>query len=1069
MILVRAFLKLVSTVQSSGVSVLNCQNPLRGQENKGKCSHACKAIQFVSVPLAVFVLSCFSIEQFATAADVNDRIAVERFQDRDLFTIFSKPTGSTGWQGNWKTSQILPPLIVESQLSTPEQIRHDVLISGTKARNNPLRRQLAETLTDDELFVGFRFLYEPAKQTKGQPDPEFIVLWLDRNEGSDQAVHNTQIPNIGIHFANEGPSQGENVFMIRFGSQKTVWGQQKLIPGNTYHLIARISKEKPGKRNDYSQLQLWVNPNAEDLDQPTLTLKGQQGINQIRWVGFATGVKTEPDDNIRIGDLILSRDWNDVYNFLDADSIHSQKLPTEGMSPSVVWNESIDFRDDIYPILKERCFDCHAGEFPDSGYRLDVRNEFLGYSTGEAFVMPGHSSRSHLIEVLTSKADNQRMPPDDEPLSETQIAKIRAWIDQGLAWDDDLLPTPKVESDHWAFQLIKRPDIPQQSVNSPSVLPIDAFISARQAKHDLQTSEPASKRILVRRLYLDLLGLPPTTAETEAFVNDDSPEAYENLVENVLSSPHYGERMGRFWLDLARWGESQGFQHDIPRPFAWRYRDYVINSFNSDKPYDQFLKEQLAGDELENQSDEALIATGFLAAARISGNQMDKKIQRTEFLFDIVDNTAGALLGLTLECAQCHNHKFEPLSQRDYYRYLAFFAKGQMGNLKLHQAEEISADEIKNWFSKPSYDFYLSEAKKLKIKPSEYAPHTWGYYSPATGNPAVEVLPVVNRSPLPYVPEFLKRQQGRILVRGEPGSPGLPVEPGWPAVLGTVPSKLSPTPRQALSNWLSSPRNPLVARVWSNRIWQSHFGRGIVSTPSNFGTHGALPTHPKLLDWLASELISNGWSTKHLHRLIVTSKTYQQSSQLIEESLDKDPENEYLWRWPQRRLEAEAIRDSLLVATGELNRTLGGPSIPPQHVEKKLRRTIYLTQRRSKLPDVMTMFDAPDGIKSCSRRDVSTVALQPLYLLNSPFVVGRAKKLASLVQQQAGDDRAEQIKAVFLRTLGRQPAPLEMEHASSLFSSVVTSSENDLSLTEDQQLIQFCHAMLNLNEFVYLP
>jgi len=260
-----------------------------------------------------------------------------------------------------------------------------------------------------------------------------------------------------------------------------------------------------------------------------------------------------------------------------------------------------------------------------------------------------------------------------------------------------------------------------------------------------------------------------------------------------------------------------------------------------------------------------------------------------------------------------------------------------------------------------------------------------------------------------------------------------------------------------------------VARVWANRIWQSHFGRGIVSTPSNFGTHGSLPSHPQLLDWLASELLSNGWSTKHLHRLIVTSNTYKQSSRLIPKSLEQDPENKYLWRWPQRRLEAEAIRDSVLVATGELNRKVGGPSIPPQHVEEQLRRTIYLTQRRSELPDVMTMFDAPDGIKSCSRRDVSTVALQPLYLLNSPFVVSRAKKLAELIQADAGQERSTQVEAVFLRTLGREPTEIEKRQAVSLFSDPSNQVDISEETSEDMQLIQFCHAMLNLNEFVYLP
>lgn len=1033
------------------------------------CTAGSQRAIIYSLLLILFASSCFGRAESLSAAEQTERIASERFQERDLFTSPSNSAASSGWRGSWKSSQILPPQIVKSTLNPPGTSSQDVLIMGTGGRNNPLRRQLAETFTGKELFVGYRFLYEPAGIDSAKTDPEFFILWLDRIDGSDRAVHNLQVPNIGVHQADRGPMRGKNVFMVRFGSQQTAWSHRELEPGKTYHVIARVSKEKPGVRNDYSQLQLWVNPKAEDVDPPLLKLSKQQGIHQIRWAGFATGVKTEAEDRIRVGELILSRSWKDVYNFLQSDSGHSRGQPSQQMSRQLVWKEPINFRVDIYPILKKRCFDCHAGEFPDSGYRLDVRNEFLGYSTGRAFVMPGNSRRSHLIDVLTSKADDGRMPPDQEPLSEIQVAKFRAWIDQGLSWDDELLPPPQVESDHWAFQKISRPEVPRMIAATMKAHPIDAFIATRQHERGIQATESAPREILIRRLYLDLLGLPPTIEEAEKFVNNKAPEAYEKLVEQVLNSPHYGERTGRFWLDLARWGESQGFQHDIPRPFAWRYRDYVINSFNSDKPYDQFLKEQLAGDELKNQSDEALVATGFLAAARISGNQMDKEIQRTEVMFDIVDNTASSLLGLTLECAQCHNHKFEPLTQRDYYRFLAFFSKGQMGNLKLQNAEPIPVKEIKNWFSKPSYNFYISEAKKLKIDPADYAPHTWGFYSPVTGNSEVEFLPVVNRSPLPYSPEFLKRQQTCVLVRGVPGSPGLPVEPGWPAVLGTVPSKLSPTPRQALADWLSSPENPLVARVWANRIWQSHFGRGIVSTPSNFGTHGSSPSHPQLLDWLASELMSNGWSTKHLHRLIVTSQTYKQSSRLISQSLDQDPENKFLWRWPQRRLEAEAIRDSILVATGGFNRKIGGPSVPPQRVEEQPRRTIYLTQRRSELPDVMTMFDAPDGIKSCSRRDVSTVALQPLYLLNSPFVVSRAKKLGELVQANAGNERSAQINEVFIRTLGRKPTEIEKKQALSLFADSFTSVEANERNSKDIKLIQFCHAMLNLNEFVYLP
>lgn len=1012
----------------------------------------------VAIFSALTVVCLFETNSLAEIQ--NQRLASENFNARGVLNG-RQAESMNGWNGPWTTSRTRPAKSIGDSDS------RSVLIQGTKARNNPLRRELAQTYSDNDLYVGFRFLYE-ASQSKNGQDPEFFVLWLDRTDGSDQAVHNSQVPNIGIHIASQGPSRGKNVFMVRFGSRESAWSRTELEPGKSYRLIARLHKETSGPRSDYSQLQLWIDPEPEDANQPVLSLNHQQGIHQIRWVGFATGVKTEPDDRIQVDDLVLSRTWQDAYSYLEAPTAAPLAVAHRDPQPTVPTGPPIKFAADIYPILQDRCFSCHSGEFPDSGYRLDLRDEMLGYSTGQPFVVPGNSERSHLIEVLTTKSETSRMPPEEKPLSPDQIAKIRAWIDQGMPWDDKLLPPQKLESSHWAFQKIERPNVPKTDA-ADKAHPVDAFVQKHQRQLGVEPVDTAKRRTLVRRLYLDMLGLPPTLEESETFLNDESNEAWEKLVDRVLESPHYGERMARYWLDLVRWGESQGYQHDIPRPFAWRYRDYVVNSFNRDKPHRDFLREQIAGDELKPVTDESLIATGFLASARVSGNEMDKQVQRTGLMFDIVDNTASALLGLTMECAQCHNHKFEPLSQRDYFSFLAFFANGQTGNLKLSESKEYSADEIKNWFSTGSYKFYLSEAKKLKVDPASYPTHTWGFYSPVTGDPDVEFLPVVNRSPLPYSPETLANGSTHILIRGDVKNPGLLVKPAWPAVLGVTPSTLSPTPRQALAKWLASDDNPLVARVWVNRIWQMHFGQGIVRTPSNFGTHGESPSHPKLLDWLASELISNDWSTKHIHRLIVTSEVYQLSGKPSRENLNRDPENVSLWRWPFRRLEAEAIRDSLLVATGELNREVGGPSIAPERNEAKLRRTLYLSQRRSEMPDVMSMFDAPDGVKSCSRREVSTVALQPLYLLNSPFVVKRAEQLAQHATEQHADVPTERIAYVFRHVLGREPTDVESTSALALLESPATRSSTAQADDSKLPFVRFCHAMLNLNEFVYLP
>lgn len=960
-----------------------------------------------------------------------------------------------GWRGGWKLSQLSPATFDPAQ--DPQW--PSVLIRGTGARNNPLRRQLDRVYAEDEVFVGFRFVYEPTT-ANGRPDPEFFVLWLDRTEGSDQAVHNSGIPNIGIHMADRGPSKGQNVFMLRFGSSQTAWSQHKLEPGKTYRLITRLSKQTPGQRNDYTQMELWINPQPESIDNPHLKISRQAGLHQFNWVGFATGVKTEREDRLRVGDVVLSSSWDEAYQFLHASGSTSDGKPAK---PKVIWNETVDFKRDVFPLIKQRCFECHSGKFPDSGYRLDVRSELLGHSTGHALAVPGNSRNNPLLQAITSNSDTQRMPPEGEPLSEKQVALITAWIDQGLAWDDKLLPEPKVESDHWAFQRVERPEVPQIA-GLESNNPIDAFLADRWNELGITPAQMADRRTQIRRLYLNALGLPPTLEETENFLQDKSPNAYARLVDRVLASPHAAERTARMWLDLVRWGESEGHQHDIPRPFAWRYRDYVINSFHDNKPYDQFLKEQLAGDELESSSDQAIIATGFLASARISGNQMDKDLQRTDVMFDIVDNTTSALLGLTMECAQCHNHKFEPISQRDYYRFLAFFSRGQLGNVRLPNTDNPEAKAIAQWFSKGSYNFYLREAKKLKIDPAEYPAHTWAYYSPATGRKDLEYLPVVNRSPLPYLPDRLKETETHILVRGDVKSPGLRVEPGWPAVLGTTPSQLGPTPRQALSDWLGSRDNPLAARVWVNRLWQMYFGRGIVSTSSDFGTHGSLPSNPQLLDWLASELMEHSWDTRHIQKLILTSAAYRQSAAINADNDAIDPENISLWRWPQRRLQAEAIRDSLLVVTGELNREVGGPSVAPHLDEQELRRTIYLSQRRSELPDVMQMFDAPEAIRSCPSREISTVALQPLYLLNSPFVVKRAQTLASQILKEAEKDPQLQIKLAFRRIYGRPPSDLEVPWCEYMLE--VDSSDLEL---KRRRLTQLIHALMNLNEFVYIP
>ncbi len=1019
------------------------------------------SIFFTPVYAAIALAMAGTFATTPTALADESRIAEDGFAATGI--DLTEPVRGIGFERGWKLSAILPGTMAEGE-GGGDKDQPGVLIRGTGDRNNALRRQLAAPFRGSELFVRFTLRYDPPED-----DSEFFVLWLDRLEGTDTATHSENVPNLGVHVAESGPKKGKAVFMVRIGAAHTAFSAVELERGRDYVLVGRLSKSEPTERADFDRFDLWVNPTPEDLGQPAASIRDQQSVNFVRWVGFSTGRKTEREDRIWIDDLVLSRTWEDVMKAVSAPSLTEVPQPL----PGEPWAGAVNFSHDVYPLLKERCFKCHSGEKPDSGYRLDVRNEILGYSTGDPLAEPGKARSSRLLEKITEANPQDRMPPEEgggDPLSEKEVGLLAAWIEQGMTWDETLLPTPRIQTDHWAFQRIERPALPKLKRAGWVRTPVDAFIRARQEAEGVTPAAEAPPRVLVRRLYLDLIGLPPTPKQIDAFLTasaKDPEAAFAALVEELLDSPHYGERWGRYWLDLARWAESQGYQHDIPRPYAWRYRDYVIAAFNADKPYDRFLTEQLAGDELQPYADENLIATGFLAAARISGNNMDKAAQRNDVLVDMTNATGSAILGLTMECAQCHNHKFDPISQRDYYRLQAFFVNGQLGNLSLRDAGTPNPTDLENWMEAGAYKFYMSEANKLvKSKRFEHTtqPHTWGFHAPGQSDPGIERLPVVNRDPIVWDAQGLKDTRGHILVRGDVSRPGPEVTGGWPEVLGPTPVKPDGVSRVEFAQWLTSRENPLTARVWANRLWQWHFGQGIVTTPSDFGTLGSPPTHPGLLDWLASELMENGWSTKHLHRQIVLSATYRQQRLHSEANAAIDPENTLLWNWPRRRLEAEAIRDAVLVATGELDDTIGGPSVPPERDEKALRRTLYLYQRRSDMPTVMEMFDAPELISSCPQRGVSTVALQPLYLLNSGFMMHRAEVLAKEVSQTAGNDPARQVETAFLTTLGRQPDKDEREQAIAWLQSGATTEADSATA-----LLQFCHALINLNEFLYIP
>lgn len=827
----------------------------------------------------------------------------------------------------------------------------------------------------------------------------------------------------------------------------------------------------------------------------------------------------------------------------------------------------IDFRTDVYPLLAAHCFKCHQGAEASSGHRLDNRADLLGETNATPLVIPGRSAQSKLIRLVAGLEQDAVMPPKGKRLTAEEIGMLRAWIDQGreLAWDESLLPPVQVTTSHWSFVPIVRPPVPGPGNEEWIRNPIDAFIALEHAQRGLAAAPPAERSTLLRRLSFNLLGLPPTAEELDHFVNDSRPDAYERVVDRLLASPYYGERWGRHWLDVARWAESEGYESNHPRPFAWRYRDYVVESFNSDRPYNLFLRQQLAGDELVPYADENLIATGFLAAARLSSNEEDKWLQRNAVLVDIVNTLGNTILGLTINCAQCHNHKFDPITIRDYYRLQGFFLPGQPVNLALQDAElrrkyetarppeyEPTRELVRLLFEKartrliaerkkilspellaatetptdkrtiqqemlvreadlkfqstpngieqqiPEEDRRLYDELKKKLAEIEKTvpaePQTIGFYSPVTSPHALALLPMLGFYPLPFEPVELARRKPYLMIRGDVHNIGPTVETGWPAVFESLfqspsaniaagPSATSasaPATRLALADWLTDRRHPLTARVWVNRIWQYHFGRGLVASSNDFGLRGAPPSHPALLDWLACELIDSGWSTRHIQRLIVTSSTFRQSSRVSAKDAEIDSDNRYLWHWSPRRLESEAIRDAMLAVTGELDRTVGGPSIPPGKGE--LRRSLYLFQKRGEPPELQKLFDGPSEMaESCAGRHTSTTALQSLYLLNNQFVFKRAEALARRLNEQAAIDRSRQIELAFLWTLGRLPEADEQQQSIAFFvpeergpqekvaSEPAASGQASPGGNADlATLVAFCQALLNLNEFIYV-
>jgi len=677
--------------------------------------------------------------------------------------------------------------------------------------------------------------------------------------------------------------------------------------------------------------------------------------------------------------------------------------------------------------------------------------------------------------ILTAPAAPVILAPPVKLLSESEIPSPPKFVPptpREIVEVDP--PAEKIETDHWAFQPMLQSEVPKVKNSDWVRSPIDAFIARRHEEIGLSPAPAADPHTLARRMALVVTGLP--------VLDKDVPGDFDTYAESLLDSPAYGERWGRHWLDVARWAESNGHQHNRDRAHAWRYRDWVIEAFNTDRPYDAFLREQIAGDEISPYSAENIIATGFLAAARYSGNEQDKDIQRNDILVDIVNTTSKAFLGLTMECAQCHDHFFDPITQWDYYRMQAFFAQGQPGDVVLDPGGDADKLVAQRWGIFESVRNRIIEGRRKQglpepvlvipksvpkgMNPAEALtfqqvesnlaklPQAWAYFSPVTSPHDLAVAPNAMRWPLPFQREYLDQARVRILDRGEPSTPGPIATPAWPQVFGAPPEEIGDRPRLAFANWLTDPEHPLSARVWVNRIWQGYFGRGLVETSGDFGEAGSEPSHPELLDWLARELIDSGWSTKHIHRLILQSNTFRQSSLFSASNADREPGNAALWRWQPRRLEAEVVRDSVLSVAGVLDPQMGGQSVPLEAAESSRRRSIYLQQKRDNLPHQQMLFDGAGAVTSCAKRRVSTTGLQPLWMLNSEFMQSMTKTLSEGVAENLDSIEAQASRLIEIA----YQRPGEIDERDKLASLI-----RETSLTDAATVI------LNTNEFVYIP
>lgn len=769
------------------------------------------------------------------------------------------------------------------------------------------------------------------------------------------------------------------------------------------------------------------------------------------------------------------------------------------------------FEAKIRPILVESCHECHADKKHKGELRVDNLAYLLrGGETGPAIV-PHKPDESLLMKAVMYADPDMEMPPDGR-LPEDQIAALKQWIMMGAPWPEAEVASANLarkpgeftseDKDWWAFQPVKVPAIPVvkssqlQVPMAAKANPIDAFVDAKLAESGLNGSEPATPEELIRRLTFDLTGLPPTPAEVADFIaateaekqhpNPGKTTAYEALVDRLLASPRYGERWAQHWLDLVRYAESEGYRLDSYRPNAWPYRDYVIRSFNEDKPYDQFVREQIAGDEIAPKDPEVSIGTAFLRHTIYEYNQRDSETQWKNIVNEVTDVTADVFMGLSVQCAQCHDHKFDPILQKDYYRLQAFLANitwpedkklATEAEMQVHEAQmkiwqeataapraiidgiiepriasaqknamEKFPEEVQAMWRKPreqrtpyeeqvvqlawrqaEYERYRFKTDKLKepeatqLKDAQAQLAQFDHLKP---KPLLTAFVIGETGATPRDAKFVTRRSGT--QEAKPGFLTI-LDPKEASIPAPKPGMTTSGRRSVLADWLTSPENPLTTRVIVNRIWQYHFGRGIVATPSDFGRLGEKPTHRELLDWLTHEFVKGGWKMKPLHRLILTSATYRQTARRTSgtQEMNADPENKLLWRFPPRRLDAEQARDAILVASGELDDSMGGEGVEAG----KPKRSIYTRKIRNTQDAFLQSLDAPPGFSSTPARDATTTATQSLLMINGDWPLDRARAMAKrLIDSKPGSDQ-KLIEQAYSITYSRQPTSDEQTAA----------------------------------------